>query len=85
MEKKKGVQWDDLYCLKYTIMRIKIQNNKVSNLFKNYNLKKEIDVLFFGRINPDRKVLLNFITNSGISIKIVGQDNNFVTESQIII
>ena len=25
------------------------------NIFKNYNLQKEIDVLFFGQINDDRK------------------------------
>ena len=53
------------------------------NLFKNYNLKKEIDVLFFGRINPDRKELLDFISSSGISIKIVGQNNDFVTDEEL--
>ena len=65
----------------YEAYRMHLEND--GNLFKNYNLKKEIDVLFFGRINPDRKVLLNFITNNGISIKIVGQDNNFVTDEEL--
>ena len=45
----------------YEAYRMHLEND--GNLFKNYNLKKEIDVLFFGRINPDRKVLLNFITS----------------------
>ena len=52
-------------------------------LFKNHNLKKEIDVLFFGRINPDRKEILDFIANNGIAIKIVGQNNDFVTDEEL--
>ncbi len=33
---------------------------------------KEIDVLFFGHVTPDRKEFLDYIVNEGISIKNVG-------------
>ena len=36
--------------------------------------KKEIDVLFFGTLTPDRKEILNYIKNEGISLKNVGHE-----------
>ena len=54
------------------------------DIFKNYKEKKEIDVLYFGGINPDRKEFLDFITNQGISVKIVGKEsNNFATDEEL--
>ena len=54
------------------------------DIFKNYGLKKEIDVLFFGRINSERKEFLDFIINKGISIKIVGEDSDFVSLEELV-
>ena len=53
------------------------------SIFKNYDLKKEIDVLFFGRINTDRKEFLDFIVNGGISIKMVGENTDFVSLEEL--
>ena len=44
---------------------------EISNL-KNKIEKKEIDVLFFGNITPDRKVFLDYLIKDGISLKNVG-------------
>ena len=42
------------------------------NIFKKYNnIKKNIDVLFFGDLNKYRKNYINYIRNSGISLKTV--------------
>ena len=30
------------------------------DIFKNHNLKKEIDVLFFGQVTPDRNEFVEF-------------------------
>ena len=53
------------------------------NIFKNYNLKKDIDVLFFGRINSTRREFLNFIEKSEINIKIVGGNENFIPLNEL--
>jgi|TARA_Y100000310_G_C20667253_1_gene808268 hypothetical protein len=45
---------------------------KINN---NQNLKKEIDVLFFGNITPDRKDILDYITKEGINLKNVGHES----------
>ena len=62
-----------------------------TDILKNYNLKKEIDVLFFGQINRVRKKFLDFVINNDISIKIVGEHwsgremvkNDFVSEQEL--
>jgi len=42
------------------------------NIFKKYNnIKKNIDVLFFGNLNNYRKNYIDYIRNSGISLKTV--------------
>ena len=46
-------------------------NFEISNL-KNNRKQKEIDVLFFGHVTPDRKEFLDYIANEGISLKNVG-------------
>ena len=38
--------------------------------------KKEIDVLFFGGLTPDRNEILNYIINEGISLKNVGHEEH---------
>ena len=49
-----------------------------SSIFKNHNLKKEIDVLFLGLINQDRKEFFDFIESNGISLKVIGKHTEFV-------
>ena len=51
---------------------------EISNLKQNKNIKKEFDVLFFGDLTPDRKEILNYISNSGISLKNVGHAHHVV-------
>ena len=47
-----------------------------SKLSKNNESKKEIDVLFYGHITPDRKIFLDYIAKEGISLKNVGHEDN---------
>ncbi len=47
-----------------------------SKLSKNNESKKEIDVLFYGNITPDRKIILDYIAKEGISLKNVGHEDN---------
>ena len=42
------------------------------------NIKKDIDILFFGHITPDRKEFLNHISNSGLVIKNVGHEKHVI-------
>lgn len=55
-----------------------------SNIFKNLNLKKEIDVLFFGQLRQDRKELLDFVEKNGIAVKIVGQGSEWVDDEKLV-
>ncbi len=54
------------------------------NIFKNYNLNKDIDVLFFGKLTSDRKKFIDFLTSKNISIKLVGQSNNFLPLDELV-
>jgi len=59
-------------------------NESDGNIFKKVDLKKDIEVIFFGRINSDRKEFFNFLNEKGISIKIVGDTNqNFVSDEEL--
>ena len=49
------------------------EEGKVNN---NADKKKEIDVLFFGGLTPDRNEILNYIINEGISLKNIGHDEH---------
>ena len=51
-------------------------NFESSKLSKNNESKKEIDVLFYGNITPDRKIILDYIAKEGISLKNVGHEDN---------
>ena len=53
-------------------------------IFKDYKVKKDIDVLFFGRKANDREVYINHIKKNKIFIKIVGWNGpNEVTDKQL--
>jgi len=45
---------------------------------KGNDNKKEIDVLFFGNLTPDRKEILDYIAKEGISLKNVGHEEHIV-------
>ena len=47
-----------------------------SNISNNNNYKKEIDVLFYGHITPERRNILNYIVKEGINLKNIGHDGN---------
>ena len=51
-------------------------NSSSKNINKNNNEKKEIDVLFFGSLTPNRKDILDYIVKEGISLKNVGYEGN---------
>ena len=44
------------------------------NFYKKKDFKKNIDVLFFGKVNEDRKEYIDQIIKSGIKIKVVGNN-----------
>ena len=48
-------------------------------------LDKKIDVLFFGKINKDRKDYINFLENNGVKVKIVGNNiENYVSDENLV-
>ena len=62
----------------------------------NYSEEKEIDVLFFGHLTPDRKEILSYIEKEGIKLKNVGHEGsisalpenellNLISKSKIVI
>ena len=57
----------------YEAYYLSFDNGKIN---KKKNKKKEIDVLFFGHVTPDRKGILDYITKEGISLKNVGHEDN---------
>ena len=71
-------------------------NFESSKLSKNNESKKEIDVLFYGHITPDRKIILDYIAKEGISLKNVGHEDkitmlpqdkllNLISKSKIVL
>ena len=78
----------------YKSLFIPIESN--GNIFKKFsNVKKKIDVLFFGHLNEYRKDYVNYIRNNGINLKTVSiQDKEnpkhedlvkLINESKIVI
>lgn len=51
---------------------------EISKLEREQDIKKDIDVLFFGHVTPDRKEFLDYISNNGINLKNVGHKNHEV-------
>lgn len=55
------------------------------SFYKDLKLKKNIDVLFFGKVNKDRKKFINYIEESGIKIKVVGNNTeNHVSDEKLV-
>jgi hypothetical protein len=54
-------------------------------IFKNHNLKKEIDVLFFGVLSQDRKEILDYVQKQEISVKIIGHQGEIKTNDDELI
>ena len=53
-----------------------LSNMEFSNISNNNNYKKEIDVLFYGHITPDRRNILDDIVKEGINLKNIGHEGN---------
>ena len=53
-----------------------LSNMEFSNISNNNNYKKEIDVLFYGHITPDRRNILDYIVKEGINLKNIGHEGN---------
>ncbi len=69
------------------------EDGKINN---NQDLKKEIDVLFFGAVTPERKEILDYIVGRGILLKNIGHEEHasqlpkdellkFISKSKIIL
>ena len=49
-----------------------LTHGEKGEIINNSQIKKEIDVLFFGALTEDRELFLNYITSKGINLKNVG-------------
>jgi hypothetical protein len=80
--------YDPLDVLKFRENNIKslfftLEDTK--NSFKYLNLKKEIDVLFYGDINKfGRKEFIHKLKCSGVNIFVVGPPDNIVSDDEIV-
>ena len=55
------------------------------SLYKDMALEKRTDVLFFGKINKDRKKFVEFIENNGIKVKVVGNNvENYISDKELV-
>ena len=55
------------------------------NFYKETQIDKSIDVLFFGKINDARKDYIDFIEKNGIKLRIVGNNpNNIVSDEKLV-
>ena len=53
--------------------------------YTNKIIKKEIDALFFGKINEDRKKFINFIQKNEVNVCVVGNnENNRVSDEELV-
>jgi len=70
---------------KYNINSLFFTLEDTKNSYKFLNLKKDIDVLFYGDITKfGRKQFLNDLIKHGVNIQIVGPPNNIVTDDELI-
>jgi hypothetical protein len=53
-----------------------LSNMEFSKISNNNNYKKEIDVLFYGHITPERRNILDYIVKEGINLKNIGHEGN---------
>ncbi len=49
-----------------------LTHGEKGEIINNSQIKKEIDVLFFGALTEDRELFLNYITSKGINLRNVG-------------
>ena len=79
---------DIISALKYKEIGISAFNwflESDGSFYKDMKLDKKIDVLFFGKINKDRKDYINFLENNGLKVKIVGNNvENYVTDENLV-
>ena len=55
------------------------------SLYKDMALEKRTDVLFFGKVNKDRKKFVEFIENNGIKVKVVGNNvENYISDKELV-
>ncbi len=79
---------DIISALKYKEIGISAFNwflESDGSFYKDMKLDKKIDVLFFGKINKDRKDYINFLENNGLKVKIVGNNvKNYVNDENLV-
>ena len=79
---------DPISLLKYKELGIPAYNWVIESdgsLFKDMALEKKTDVLFFGKINKDRKNFVEFIEKNGIKVKVVGNNiENYISDKELI-
>jgi len=55
-----------------------------NKILKNYNLKKDIDLLFFGAIKADRKIYLEKLQRENYNLKVIGTDHkNKISDEEL--
>ncbi len=55
------------------------------NFYKDLKVKKNIDVLFFGKVNEDRKGFLDYLRENNINLKVVGNNSeNRVSDKELV-
>ena len=79
---------DPISLLKYKELGIPAYNWLIESdgsLYKDMALEKKTDVLFFGKVNKDRKNFFEFIENNGIKVKVVGNNvENYVSDKELV-
>ena len=79
---------DPISLLKYKELGIPAYNWLVESdgsLDKDMALEKRTDVLFFGKVNKDRKKFVEFIENNGIKVKVVGNNvENYISDKELV-
>ena len=79
---------DPISLLKYKELGIPAYNWLIESdgsLYKDMALEKKTDVLFFGKINKDRKKFVEFIENNGIKVKVVGNNvENYISDKELV-
>ena len=79
---------DPISLLKYQELGIPAYNWFVESdgsFYKDMALEKKTDILFFGKINKDRKKFVEFIENNGIKVKVVGNnDENYTSDQELV-
>ena len=79
---------DPISLFKYKELGIPAYNWLIESdgsLYKDMALEKRTDVLFFGKVNKDRKKFVEFIENNGIKVKVVGNNvENYISDKELV-